>query len=291
MFGLLNLYKPPGISSRQAINRVQHWVRPDKIGHTGTLDPLADGVLVVTVGPATRLTSHIHAWPKTYRGTFLLGCSSDTEDVLGSVNPCADAPVPEAAQLQRILDQFTGTFLQQPPSYSALKVDGQRAYNRARRGELVELAPRPVTVFELELEHYEYPELRLRAVCSTGTYIRSLGRDIARAVGTQAVMSRLTRTAVGHLTIDSAVPPELLDRETLDRYLLPAREAVRDLPVVELTQAQRQRLGHGQEIDVPGHTERELAAMTASGDLAAILLHIGPQRYRPQRNFIATQAG
>jgi tRNA pseudouridine55 synthase len=281
MFGLLNLYKPCGISSRQAINRVQRWVRPHKIGHTGTLDPLADGVLVVTLGPATRLTSHIHAWPKSYDTTFLLGHSSDTEDATGTVVECLNAPLPDRAHIEQALGPFTGTLLQQPPVYSALKVGGKRAYDQARKGEPVPLAARPVTIFELELVCYEYPKLQLRVVCSTGTYIRSLGRDIARAVGTEAVMSRLTRTAVGQLTMDTAVHPDRINRETLFGFLRPAREAVPDMPAVAINDDQRQRLRHGQAIELPECSSSELAAVATDGELVALLVRIAPERYRP----------
>jgi tRNA pseudouridine55 synthase len=290
MFGLINLYKPSGISSRQALNRVQRWVRPHKIGHTGTLDPLAEGVLVVTLGPATRLTSHIHAWPKSYRGTFLLGRYSDTLDVSGTVTECVEAPQPDSSQLPIVLRKFRGTLLQQPPAYSALKIDGQRAYQRARQGEPVELAARPVTIFDLQIERYEYPELRLNVICSGGTYIRSLGRDIARALGTEAVMTQLTRTAVGHLTIDSAVHPDQLSGETIGQHLLSAREAVRDLPWVEITEPEWQRLSRGQDVQLPDQTAGELAAVTPDGDLAALLCRIGSERYRPLRNLVAAPA-
>ena len=263
MFGLINLYKPPGISSRQAINRVQHLVRPTKVGHTGTLDPLADGVLVVTIGPATRLTSHVQAWPKSYRGTFLLGRHSDTEDTEGKVVELSQPPRPTLQQLQQALPGLTGTISQQPPAYSALKIQGQRAYKLAREGQAVELAARQVTINQLSIARYEYPELVLDVVCSSGTYIRSLGRDLARAVGTEGVMSALTRTAVGHLTIDSAVAPDCLSLETIAQYVLPPLEAVRDLPHAEITTDQLRRLAHGQDIDLPAQSAREVAAVTS----------------------------
>ena len=287
MFGLLNLYKPRGISSRQAINRVQHLVRPVKVGHTGTLDPLAEGVLIVTLGPATRLTSHVHAWPKSYRGTFLLGYSSDTEDVEGNVVDLCAPHRPTADQLEQALRQFTGTISQQPPAYSALKIQGQRAYQLARQGEAFELAARQITIHQLRIERYEYPELVLDVVCSSGTYIRSLGRDLARAVDTEAVMSALTRTAVGHLTAATAVDADRLTHETISQYVLSPLEALHDLPQVGITADQLNRLSFGQEIDLPDQSARELAAVTPGGELAALLWRYGNHRYRPRRNFVA----
>ena len=286
MFGLIKLHKPTGVSSRHAINQIQHRVRPTKVGHAGTLDPLAEGVLVVTLGPATRLTSHIHAWSKAYRGTFLLGRHSDTEDIEGSVIELCDAPIPTREDLEHILPMFTGTISQQPPAHSALKVDGERAYRLARQGRPPQLAARQVTIDRVEIVTYDYPRLELNVVCHTWTYIRSLGRDIARAVGSDAVMSALTSTAVGHLTLDQAVSLEALRELSLDEVLLSPLEALRDLPQVTLTSAQLEAVRHGRTIALNDSCSRELAAVTPQGDLAALLWDQGNHQYRPRRNFV-----
>ena len=198
MFGFLNLNKPAGVTSRDVVNQVQRLVRPEKVGHAGTLDPLATGVLVVCVGRATRLTEYVQRMPKHYSATFLFGRQSDTEDIDGQVIELADPPQPKRDQIEATLPKFLGEIQQVPPAYSALKVEGRRAYDLARRGEDVQLAARPVVIYELRIVAYEYPELRLDIVCGSGTYVRSLGRNIARTVGTQAVMSALVRTAIGN---------------------------------------------------------------------------------------------
>src|SRR5436190_8799230 len=197
MFGLLNVDKPSGLTSRDVVNRVQRLVKPHKVGHAGTLDPLASGVLVVCVGPATRLIEYVQRMPKRYLATFLLGRRSETEDIEGAVTELTDTPVPTVEQAHGALPNFVGRIQQLPPAFSALKVDGQRAYALARKGETPDLQPRPIEVYSVELVEYSYPQLVLDIRCGSGTYVRSLGRDIARALGTEAVMSALVRTEIG----------------------------------------------------------------------------------------------
>jgi tRNA pseudouridine55 synthase len=286
MFGLLNLYKPAGLSSRDAVNVVQRLIRPAKVGHAGTLDPLADGVLLVTLGAATRLTEYAQRLPKRYRATFLLGQSSDTEDIEGQVVRLPHPPQPSTADLQRVLPRFLGEILQRPPAYSALKVKGQRAYRLARAGQTVDLAPRNVRIDELLIEHYAYPRLVLQIGCGAGTYVRALGRDLAQAVGTEAVLAELTRTAIGPLTVEQAVPPDQLNRQTLANYLLSPLVALGDLPRVELTIDEQGRVAHGQNIVRPDRDQPELIAISSTGQLLAILVRRGPPGcYGPKRNF------
>ena len=204
MFGILNLNKPVGCTSRDAVNRVQRLIRPVKVGHAGTLDPLAQGVLVLCLGPATRLIERVQQMPKHYRGTFRLGCHSPTDDTEGEVVPLSGATPPPRAAITAALGQFVGRIHQRPPAYSALKIGGQRAYHLARKGQAVTLPLRPVTIHALSINRFEYPELVLDIECGSGTYIRSLGRDLAKVVGTAAVMTGLTRTAIGPYAIDDA---------------------------------------------------------------------------------------
>lgn len=285
MWGLINLNKPPGISSRHAINQIQRQVKPARVGHAGTLDPLATGVLVVLIGAATRLTSRVQNWPKSYRGVFILGRRSDTEDIEGNVVEVDDAPVPTLADLERVLPVFRGTILQQPPVFSALKVGGKRAYALARAGETVELKPRQITIHALRISRYEYPELELEVVCGSGTYIRSLGRDVARAVRTEAVMCSLTRTAIGHLDLSTSASLERIMDEGVGRFLLPAVHAVQDLPQVALGSDQAAFIARGMSITLPGRHEPELAALDANGHLIALLSQRGDAEYGPKRNF------
>jgi tRNA pseudouridine(55) synthase len=155
--GILTLNKPPGMTSRQAVDLVKRLVRPAKVGHAGTLDPLACGVLVVAIGKATRLIEFVQQAPKRYQATFLLGRTSPTDDVEGEITELFDPPIPSRAEIERASQQFVGTIEQRPPAFSAIKVGGRRAYDLARGGRAVELAPRPVAVYEISVLAYEYP--------------------------------------------------------------------------------------------------------------------------------------
>lgn len=271
MFGLLNLHKPAGRSSRDAVNVVQRIVAPLKVGHAGTLDPLATGVLVIGIGQATRLVEYVQRMPKTYLATFLLGRTSDTEDVEGQVTELAAAPVPDQRQLREALPRFVGTIQQVPPAYSALKVGGRRAYKMARRGQEVELAAREITIHAIDLVRYEHPELILRIRCGSGTYIRSLGRDLARSLGTGAVMSALRREAIGPFRVEEAIPLAELTLDRISRGLLPPLLALGEMPHVAVTAEEGKRLSHGQTIVHGGYSSgAEVAAIDGHGELLAI---------------------
>ena len=272
MFGLLNLNKPPGCTSRDVVNRVQKLVRPEKVGHAGTLDPLATGVLVVAIGGATRLVEYVQQQPKKYLATFLLGRSSDTEDVEGRIVELVDPPLPTREQLEAALPPFTGEIDQVPPAFSALKVGGKRAYALARRGEEVQLAARRVTIFGLQVVDYAYPVLRLDIGCSSGTYVRSLGRDLARSLRTEAVMSALIRTAIGPFTLADAISTDELTIESIAQHLQPAGAAVRHLPKVELDHGEVTELLHGRPIRRSGPVAAsDVAAFDQRGEMIAIL--------------------
>ena len=287
MFGLLNIDKPAGMTSRDVVNRVQRLVKPHKVGHAGTLDPLATGVLVVAIGPATRLVEYVQRMPKTYQGTFLLGRTSDTEDIEGEVVELPSAPVPTTDQLAAVVPRFIGTIQQQPPAYSALKVSGQRAYALARRGEAVELAERPVEIHELKIVRYEYPELELLIRCGSGTYVRSLGRDLARAVGTDAVMSTLRRMAIGPFSIADAIAYDELSAEAVHERLLSPALAVADLPAATVNEVECLKLVQGQAIaDRWSIAGSEAAAMDERGQLVAILTHHVRGGFRPVKCFL-----
>jgi tRNA pseudouridine55 synthase len=288
MFGILNLHKPAGVTSRDVVNRVQRLVRPHKVGHAGTLDPLATGVLVVCIGPATRLVEYIQRMPKHYTGTFVLGCESDTEDIEGDVRQLPDPPRPTRAAIAAVLPLLTGHILQRPPAFSALKVEGRRAYQLARAGKAVELEARPIDVHAIEIAAYEYPRLTLNVDCGSGTYVRSLGRDVALALHTGAVMERLERTAIGPFRIEDAVSPAMLNQENIEQLLLPPAQAVAALAQVEVSATEIARIARGQHIaraDVPG--SGEAAAVDQHGRLVAILAPRGSGTWGPTRCFVA----
>jgi len=283
--GLLNVHKPSGVTSRHVVDGVQRLVRPAKVGHAGTLDPLASGVLVVCIGQATRLVEYVQQMPKRYEAAFLLGRSSPTEDVEGEVQELVNPPLPSLAEIEQAAQVLLGEIDQRPPDYSALKVGGRRAYALARAGETVELAPRKVTIHRLEIVGYEYPSLELSIECSSGTYVRSLGRDLARRLGTGAVMSALVRTAIGSFRLADAAQPPQITGDTLASLLLPPIAAVPDLVQIVLTAEELQRLANGRSIQRPTvEPATEYAAVDAAGSLVAIVQgrpdgQLAPTRY------------
>lgn len=302
MHGFLNLDKPGGITSRDAVNQVQRLVRPAKVGHAGTLDPLATGVLVVAIGHATRLVEYVHRYRKSYVGRFRLGLSSDTDDIEGTVTSLPNPPCPERTAIAACLPTWLGTVLQRPPAFSAIKVGGRRAYDRARQGEEVALAPRPVSIHSLEIVAYEYPDLELAIECGTGTYIRSLGRDLAAQLHTGAVMTSLRRTAIGPFRIETAVPPNQLSRENLAQFLRPLAAALHGIPRIELTTEEQAAIGHGRAIPIrppaialssesfPTSVSQEsqlqeVAAYDAQGTLIALLEPASPGTWKPAKVF------
>jgi tRNA pseudouridine55 synthase len=291
-FGLLNINKLAGRTSRWVVDRIQRLVRPEKAGHAGTLDPLATGVLMVCVGQATRLTDYVQQMPKRYRAEFLLGRSSSTEDVEGLVTELINPPVPSRLEVENAAGKFVGEIQQRPPAFSALKVAGHRAYKLARRGQPVELQPRPVTIHWLEVIDYDYPQLTLELQCSSGTYVRSLGRDLAEALGTAAVMSSLERTAIGKFRVEDAVDVITLCRENLAEHLIPPLRAVEHLPTVQLDETELELTSRGLFIARPPARDEppcaEFAALDGCGNLTAILHRrsdglLGPVlNFRPQ---------
>lgn len=288
--GVINLNKPSGITSRQAVDVVKRLVRPAKTGHAGTLDPLASGVLIVCVGAATRLIEYVQRMPKRYIGTFLLGRSSPTEDIEGEVAELAGAPQPGPDEIIAAAGRLTGEIMQRPPAYSALKVAGRRAYDLARAGHEVDLQPRPITIHRIEVLRYEYPELVLDIECGSGTYVRSLGRDLAESLGTCAVMSALVRTAIGGFRLEEACRPDDLARGGVECWLLSEATALASLPRVELTEEETRRIMNGLAIisssavvaDLP--VGAELAAFGPQGKLIGIVAKRQDGSLRAVRN-------
>jgi tRNA pseudouridine55 synthase len=296
-FGILNVDKPSGLSSRDVVNRVERLMRDVKCGHAGTLDPLATGVLVICVGQATRLIQYVQRLPKSYRGVFQLGRRSVTDDVEGEVELVSGAPQPTRADVESTLPHFVGEITQRPPAHSAIKVGGQRAYDLARRGLEFELPERTVVVHRLEILRYDYPELELEIDCGSGTYVRSLGRDLAAALGTAAVMSALVRTAIGHFRLVDAVQLDELTVESVGGHLRPPIEALESLPRIPVSEQQLAELRHGRPIEMrnlqrpatsaANAASPEWAAVDPAGRLAAILFEKHPNQLWPARNFEA----
>lgn len=286
MFGVLNIYKPPGPTSRDVVNRVERLVRPQKAGHAGTLDPIASGVLLVCVGQATRLIEYAQALAKSYRGTFLLGRRSDSDDVEGAVEVVADAIVPTRAEVDAALAPFRGEVMQRPPRHSAVKIAGQRAYALARRGVDFEPEAKAVVIHRLEVARYDYPELVLDVECGSGTYIRSLGRDLAEALGTSAVMAALERVAVGPFTAEDALPFDHVAERWEERLERPSL-LVASLPSVAVTGAELLELQHGRGISraLGCGDGGEIAALDGDQNLVALLRERSPGVLSSVRNF------
>lgn len=217
--GLLNISKPSGVTSYWVVNEVKRALGIRKVGHCGTLDPLAEGVLLILFGQATKLQAGLMAGKKTYRTRMLLGVTTDTGDITGKVRQTLDAAPVQPAHLEKILERFTGEIMQIPPMYSALKVGGRRLYDLARKGEEVERQPRPVTVYRIKSLSYEHPRVTLEIECSRGTYIRTLVEDIGAALGCGATVEFLSRENVGNFSRENALDGRALRGMTKDELL------------------------------------------------------------------------
>ena len=236
MDGILNLDKPPGISSARAVDRVKQLLpRKTKIGHAGTLDPFATGVLVLLIGKGTKLCERLMDQPKQYEATIKFGATTATDDPESAEEPwrgTGDPPVSSSAknhgqvahatmeQIRAVLRRFIGAIQQRPPAFSAMKVDGQRAYKLARGGAEVKLEPRKVQVYGIELLDFSWPLLRVRIDCGRGTYIRSIARDLGEALDVGGHLTQLRRTRVGEFAVERAVTLEQLRIDGVDRHLI-----------------------------------------------------------------------
>jgi tRNA pseudouridine55 synthase len=207
--GIAALAKPAGVTSFAALHPLKRSLDSGKIGHAGTLDRFATGLLIALVGSYSRLNPFFSSLDKTYRATVIFGRETDTLDPEGGI--VAEAPPPGREAVEAVLASFRGAILQRPPVYSALHIDGKRAYERALKGEEVEMKPRPVTIHSLELLEWRGPEADFLVNCSSGTYIRSLARDIGLAAGSRASLLALSRESIGPIRLDQAVEPGLFD--------------------------------------------------------------------------------
>jgi tRNA pseudouridine55 synthase len=272
--GLLVIDKPGGITSRTAVDRAQGWFpRGTRIGHTGTLDPLATGVLVLCVGMATRLAEYVQRMPKVYRAGILLGATSDTDDADGVITPTPDALAPPRERIEQELAAFVGKIAQVPPAYSAAKVTGRRAYQLARKGQQVLLKPRLVTIERIDILDYAYPRLDILVRCGKGTYIRSLARDLGKSLGCGGYIASLRRLEIGEFTEADAIALGADPAQARQR-LLPPQHALKDMMAVTLSRPEAIRLLQGQRIAVPTRpaesSSEEFMVIDDAGRLIAI---------------------
>jgi tRNA pseudouridine55 synthase len=279
--GWLILDKPQGLTSNQALGRLKRLYNPKKAGHAGTLDPLATGVLPIAFGEATKTVAHVVDCEKTYDFTIRWGVETDSDDAEGQpVRTSDERPSREA--IEAALPAFIGEIMQVPPCYSAIKVDGERAYDLARDGDVVELTPRPVSVYELDIEEPISPELtRLICACGKGTYVRSIARDLGRALGCYGHIAALRRTSVGPFDEENAISLEKLEQfsNSADGYsalmsaVLPVETALDGIPALAVSGDDAARLKRGQSILIRGGTAPILKGpiyATSRGVLVAI---------------------
>ena len=287
--GVIPVDKPAGVTSRRVVDAVARAARMKTVGHAGTLDPLASGVVVVCLGHATRLVDHLHAQTKRYAATFLLGRSSPSDDLETPVEEEPGPRVPSRGEIEDAVARFRGDILQRPCDYSAVHVDGKRAYRLARQGKPVDLAPRPVRIERLVVDAWEWPRLALDIECSAGTFIRAIGRDLALTLGTRAVMESLRRTRVGPFDLASARSLDALDPAGLAAALRPPLDALPHLPRFVLVGAD---LEHAVRGGLLPHDPARLpadastaAAVDADGLLVGILARLDSGAWRLRPNF------
>lgn len=286
--------KQPGPSSHDAVADARRVLELRRIGHTGTLDPFASGLLILCVGRATRLVEYFHLLPKSYEAEIVFGEARDTDDLTGRVTGRASLPPDlDAPRLEATVAASRGRFDQRPPAYSARRADGERAYEAARRGQPVSLEARPVEVHEAKLLDWSPPAARVRYTVSTGTYVRALARDLGEALGCPAHLGALRRTHIGPFAASDATP---VDEIAWDgpATITPC-EALAWLPSRELSAAERTRIGHGQAIGDDGVQPPRIAlsdldpeglpvALQADGELVAVARRVDYE-LRPEKVF------
>ena len=265
MNGIVIIDKPAGWTSQDVVSKLRGVLKTRRIGHGGTLDPMATGVLPVFVGRATRGVEFFEHAEKTYEATLRFGLSTDTEDISGTVLEEREVSISEDDFLG-VIPKFRGKIQQIPPMYSALKVNGQKLYDLARKGKEVERQPREIEIFKLECLEFNGNEARLLVHCSKGTYIRTLCKDIGDALGCGGCMAALRRVTAGEYTIDEAVPlDKLVAAENPESYLRPVDSMFRNYPAVTLTANQEKRCRNGNSFSVT-HADGTYRAYGQNGD-------------------------
>ena len=287
--GFLIVDKPAGMTSHDVVNAVRRMAGTRRVGHAGTLDPMATGVLVLALGAATRLVQFIDGSDKTYRATLRLGETTTTYDADGDLVERRPVTVSQA-DVEAALAGFRGDIAQIPPMYSAVKVKGQKLYKLARQGKEIERTPRPVTIHRLDVLAWALPDVTIEVVCSAGTYIRSLAHDLGQTLGCGAHLTALIRTAAGEFRLKDAYALEALDALAqagrLAEVLLPPETALAALPVIVLTPEQEQAVRFGQTITLDNPLDAEMAqARDAAGRLVAVMRPVEPGMWRPKLVF------
>ncbi|MEX0912083.1 MAG: tRNA pseudouridine(55) synthase TruB [Gemmatimonadota bacterium] len=286
--GVLPVDKPTGPTSHDVVSLARRALGVRRIGHTGTLDPFASGLLLLCIGPATRLAEYLTGLPKRYTAALRLGVATDTDDRDGSPIMTSDdwASLSEAEVVEALSKQ-AGDILQVPPRYSAKKIAGERMYVAARRGDHVVAEPVRVTISLIQLIRFEPPEVEFEVECSTGTYIRAIARDIGSELGVGAHLTALRRTRIGDWDVADAIDTDALaDAASVSTALVAPADAVKHLPRVTVTEADRETVLHGGSLslDPPVPSSGPIALMSDAGDLLAIAEARGA-RLQPRKVF------
>lgn len=295
--GALVVDKPVGMTSHDVVQAIRNGTGLRRAGHTGTLDPRASGVLVILVGPAVRLSEYVSASDKRYQAIIRLGGSTDTFDSEGRVTLSKDPLNITEEQFNQALQTFVGEIEQTPPPYSAVKVQGRKAYEMARQGEEVDLTPRKITVHHLEVLEWAPPEVVIDVHCSSGTYVRSLANDLGEMLGCGAYLVGLRRTKSGRFSLRDSVPLRKLQEAFAAgnwyQYLIPAAEALGDWPAVELNPDEVEGVRHGHRVKVVGEPPQDkVRGVSTQGELVALMEMVvnedGSREWQPRKVFFTS---
>ncbi|MFQ5340081.1 MAG: tRNA pseudouridine(55) synthase TruB [Anaerolineae bacterium] len=289
--GIFNLNKPAGMTSHDVVQAIRRASGERRVGHAGTLDPMATGVLLVCVGSATRVTEYLMEHPKQYRAEITLGITTDTLDAEGQVTHVADAVDVSRQDVEKALASFVGAIEQIPPMYSAVKKAGKKLYELAREGLTVEREPRQVEIRRLEITGWEPPRVTIDIECSKGTYVRALARDLGDVLGVGAHLSSLTRTASGRFALEDASDLDTAIEAIADGWWMllihPLDEALLEYEALIVDQSTAERIRHGQMIDAPQPANTPYArAYSQDGRFIAIMRYEEPaRRWQPHKVF------
>lgn len=275
--GFLNVHKTPGITSQQALAPLKHLLHTSRVGHGGTLDPFASGVLPVAVGRTTRLLDRVHLYSKTYVARIQLGIATTTGDPDGEIAAKMQVPALTHEAVQRVLMSYAGEVEQVPPLYSALRINGRRAYDLARRGETLQLTSRKVRIYSLSLIALNENSIEIEVTCSAGTYVRSLGADIAASLGTAGHLSQLVRTASGPFTLDNSRTVEEIENTIrtsgVEAVLLSPDIVLQDVPRITVEQTILDRFLKGATIRSVESPDGPVRVYASDGSLIALARH------------------
>ena len=259
--GFINIYKEQGYTSFDVVAKLRGILKQKKIGHTGTLDPMAEGVLLVCLGSATKMCDLLTEKNKTYTCTMLLGKTSDTEDVTGVMTDVTEV-YPDEKTVRAAVMSFVGDYMQIPPMYSAIKVNGKKLYELARAGQVIEREPRPVTIHGITIQSVELPRVTFDVSCSKGTYIRSLCRDIGEKLGCGAVMEKLVRTEVKGFTIEESLTLDEVEKArddgTLMQHVLTTDKLMPDIPELHILAKGAKLLANGNKLSADSFVENQI---------------------------------